>query len=736
MANLTPIRDVARRLRLTTTIDELLDMNVISVRTRNGCMSNGVTNIASMINLTQEEMMNWKSCGKKVASEVSSIIEAVGRNMFTSAEDATLDGDNADDNALSQLQQIRKDLYCFSIIANAQSALHDTTGNIRISLSDLHQLSRCTSDIDSSTGSDSMSQISSGLQELCDSTNRDIISIYEPELREIAEEIRAVTDKISELFDGTNVNDNLQQLFRRINSTIALKEQFPFLSAGEIAHCEAYMAVAGELPKLYIVHKCLTRSATRQAKLLCMRYGLYSDGKIYSAEELAELYNITNSRVRQLTDADGIAVRTVLPENLVDEADFDYIVTISEDDDALGELIERQGLELSPKQVITLMDILSKRLGSKPFVKGGRKILFPWNAYNKIDFQCIDELVKSNTRYKLTANVRHNLDRIVAESAKEADETDIDAIRHIVDHYISEVYKREIDSDGNYTWEQTHVSFEDVLDAIADCEGVMSTDEIMSACEARFPGLKCSITEVSQNPYLAAVGLKGYVPVAQRAQYFTSVGDCAEAILVEVGRPMSSAELLDEVIERGCATNLNSLKSLLGRKEEEERFVRFESDQWGLKSVDYDDVTPREVRIIRKRPFVERMADLKAFVRDNGRMPASNRDEEEASMVRWIRNVKKGVIDATPDELATLDSFLSATGHLPQNLFEYKFLQNCESYRNVVASLGHRPSPESRPQLCLWFYSSLRKRDSLSPNNSRHLDELLSWLESQGVSVD
>ena len=69
---------------------------------------------------------------------------------------------------------------------------------------------------------------------------------------------------------------------------------------------------------------------------------------------------------------------------------------------------------------------------------------------------------------------------------------------------------------------------------------------------------------------------------------------------------------------------------------------------------------------------------------------------------------------------------------LPQNQTEVRFQNNCKEYKRVVEFLGRRPSVSSRPQLCAWFNSTLKK-DNLSENNRRAFTQLVEWLEDIGV---
>lgn len=734
MANVIPIQHIVKRLRLSTTIEELLQLNAITIRTYNGCKSNGFVTLGSILHLTPIDIMKWHGCGRKVVAELGSIIEATKSFSRESSEENDSKGEAYSDMS-PHILKIQKKLFCLGVIDQAISILQATENHHKennITLSDIQKLASCLSSNDDTKEELLPINLSSFLDNLGAPEYQSTISLFETSFSSLLDRLTNLSNEISNLIKTSDVVRESQSTFARISRAISLKDDFPFLLDKEIEFCIGYTEKFDDLPKIYILYKSLIRSNDRQAQMLCYRYGLYADAETKSLDELAEMFKLTRERVRQLTDADGKALKKVSPEGLVCESDFSDIMFMSENDEKVSTIINDQNLNISTKQLIILIDILSKRLGSSSFVKDGITYLYSWELWERINFEKIDAFIKENVPSKRTENIEVSLTDIIKQSDTKCDEDGLKFMKQIISCYLSDTLSLSLNEGERYFWEQTHVSNEEILEIVADNDAIITTEEILSECENRFPGLKCTYIDISQNPYLSAVGLKGYVPKSERARYFSSIGDCISAILNESRRPMSTSELLDEVLERGNVTNLNSLRSLLSRKEEN-RFTRFVGDLWGLNGYEYSDEKVSLSTIVKRKSFNEHLSDLKDFVLNNHRMPTTTKGDDEASIVRWIRNVQNDNIDVSADEKQRLDLYLSDNKDVPQNSIENRFLQNCITYRKVVAFLGKRPSIESRPQLCMWFYTSIKKKDTLSFNCKRWFNELLEWLEEEGI---
>lgn len=732
MASVIPIQNIVKRLRLSTTIEELLQLNAITIRTYKGCKYHGFATLGSIMHLTPTDILKWRGCGKKVVAELSTIIEATKSYSRESTDENDSQGE-VHSNMNPVILKIQKDLYCLGVIEHAISILQDTEnfkGEKKIALSEIQKLGSCLSSTDETKEKILPDNLISLLEILGVPEYQSTISLYGTKFSSLIDTLASLYNEVSKLIKTSDAIRECQSTFDRVTRAISLKDKFAFLSDKEIEFCVGYAEKFNDLPKIYILHKSLIRSNDRQAHMLCYRYGLYADGETKSLDELAEMYNLTRERVRQLTDADGKALKRVSPVGLVNESDYSDIMFISENDEKLSTMINDQNLNISPKQLIILIDILSKRLGSSSFVKDGSSYLYSWELLERVNFEKVDAFIKNKVPSKRTENIEISLNEIIGQIDKKFNEDELKFVKQIISCYLSDTRGLFLNEEEKYFWEQTHVSHEEILEIVADKDAIITKEEILEECENRFPGLKCGFFDISHNPYLSAVGLKGYVPMSERSKYFSSIGDCVTAILKESKRPMSSSDLLDEVLERGCETNMNSFRSLLSRKEEN-RFIRFAGDLWGLSGFKYSDEQFALSAIIKQKSFEEHFNDLQDFVLKNHRMPTTKGDD--ASIIRWIRNVQNDNYDVSHDEKQRLDLYLSNNKDIPQNSIENRFLQNCITYKKVVAFLGKRPSIESRPQLCMWFKASIKKRDTLSVNCKRWFNELLEWLEEEGI---
>lgn len=731
MAKSTQSKKISSRLHISTTIEELSDLDFISKRTYNGCKYNGVHTLGDILNLNKAEIKDWRGCGKKVEAELQTLIEDV-TSIWGKSLSITLNTTEEDQPKSSLIiNRIEQNVFCLGLISLANLILHNNDHKFILSPNEMQTIFSLLERAGSEVPEQFPLNVNMILEKIGVIEKLAMASTDESTSNPISEKIQGVSDKIYEAIESSGIIGETKSVIDNIITPLFYKKDYPFLSDKEIEFCINYKSEYGNLPKLYILHKFLIRSTDRQAQMVCHRYGLYADGISKPLDEIAEMFELSRERVRQLTDANGVALKSISPKGLVDENDFKDIQFFSENDSYISEIIRTQNLPISNKQLVILIDILSRRLGSDTIVKDGCSYLFSWDIWNKINFDKIDSFIKEYVSYKRTENIEVPINTISHHCVKDINDNEQNVVNQILIHYISEKFNIDINEEGFFIWEQTHVSNEEILEIVADKDAIITCEEILSECEKRFPGLKCTRIEVWQNPLITAVGLKGYVPTSERARYFSSIGDCAASILSEVGRPMNVSELFDNILEKGCVTTLNSLRSLLSRGEEN-RFLRLTGDVWGLEGFDYANVNLTAYAIVKKKPFNERLNDLKEFIDKNNRMPALNNDGLEASTARWVRNMMNKNIDATESEMEQLQMFLQEHNGIPQNLREYRFLENCKTYKKVVSFLGRRPSIESRPQLCTWFQSCSR-RDNMSINCRRYFDELLEWLEAEGV---
>lgn len=721
---------ILKKVSFSTSIEELRDMGLISVRTYNGCQTNGCLTVRSLMDLSITDILKWKGCGKKVSHEIINLVEAVKNTNVLS----TLENDG---NIFSSgfyyksLKSLQRDVYFLSII-NELFAYRKKIGAVfdEPKLRSVYN-GVCSLVNNNHSGTEELDNLVDKLELFSKVEIGSIIEKRRDALARIVQDASELIEIISNDILKANIKEQTMNFIEDIDADVTLKSKFPFLTEDELSFSKDYLRKHSSLPKLYIIHKNLIRSSDKQAQMLCRRYGMYSDNVEMSLDDIAEQFSLSRERVRQLTDADGLAIKNISPKDLIEDSDFSDIYFVSEEDEFVDNLIREQNLLLSPKQLLNLIDILSKRLGSKRFSKEGKYYLFDWCLYNKIDFDSLRDFLKEKVPLKRMFNVEISLDSFLTHSCKHIRESEIPAIKALIKAFIKDTFNVSPENNETYYWEQTHVSYQDVLDIVAEKDRIVTKDEIISECNEQFPELKCSIDAISQNPLITSVGLKGYVPTSQRSRYFASIGDCAEAVLDSYDMPLSITDLLNEIEDKGYVTNDSSLRSLLSRKEEN-RFLRFQGDFWGLTSKNYGDVEHNISLTIKRKSFETRLLELKDFIVRNKRMPNIAQNDIESSMWRWLRNIDKGAIQISPEQKLRLDEILAASSHLPQNQLELRFLQNCNKYKEVVEFLGHRPSSESRPQLCLWFNSNLHK-ENLSANSKRAFKDLLEWLEEQGV---
>lgn len=435
MESSTNIPSYARQLHLSTTIEELVRLKAISGRTYNICRAMDSRTLGSILDLKEEDVMKWRGCGKKVWGELNDLINIAKETyLFEEAKQTA--------QIIAKFQEIQRSLFCFAIMVKAQHVLSQEPEKIlKISLSDLGRLANSLPDLKYEEPSGISEMMSGMLDNIAMREDGTIFSLFGDELSSFTRKLRELSASMNRLIEYSGIEKDCRRIASIINETVSIKKRFPFLDDDDIEFCIRYYSENFTLPKLYILYLNLIRSDDRQAKMLCYRYGLYPNGSTKSFEEMAEIYNISKERVRQVTDIDGDALKRVAPEGLISEDDFSEIQFLTEDDPALLEMIASQNLNISPKQLIILIAISSKNLCPTSFVKNGNRYLISWKLWNRISFYAIDSYIKENVSSEQDPDVSLSLDRIVRGCMWDDDDNDIELIKRIIAHYLSDVYK-------------------------------------------------------------------------------------------------------------------------------------------------------------------------------------------------------------------------------------------------------------------------------------------------------
>lgn len=719
-----------------TTIDELLNSGYITIRTFNGCKNYGYETLGSLLKLNEEEVYKWRNCGNKVVNEIKSLKEKLGKSLVFYLDENSYNPSILNSETNSNLKKLLEISRFFSSIS---SFLNPSVQQNNLSGSSGYEVSMPTSTENNKINDIDYLKIylNDIVTKINEPTFIDAIKNNEQLINNSFDIIkRIISDLITKIKTDERIL-NIFNNFKEVTSGIEIKKDFPFLREDEINFCLQYKKDFNSLPNLFILHKALIRSEERKAQILCYKNGLYNDGIEKSLDEIAKIFEISRERVRQLSCVDLKFMNTLVSKELLNYSIFNDFKFLNENDNYIKNLIKDQNLNLSNRQVIGLVSTFTPYHKVYSFKNSNTNYLVYKSLIERIRFTRIEEYIRDNIPSKRMYDIEIKLEDLIQLSSayKLGNEWNDPFAKKIIIQYLYDEYNLELSEDETFVWEQTYISYEEILEIVAEKNGIVSREEIEEEFEIRFPGLKTSYMDIPENPYLASVGNKGYVPKSERFKYFTSIGDCVEAILKEKKILLDLPTLLDELLERGCETTLRSLRTLLTRNEEK-RFQLFNGDLFGLRCIEYQDIDKEAIKIFRKKSFNTRIEELKDFTETNQRMPSvASKDSNEASLGRWIRNTNIGFIESTEEQREFLNNILSSYKLLPQNSHEVRFLKNCEQYKKVVAFLHHRPSMGSRPQLCTWFYASLNKQlnNQLSDNNKRHFQDLLDWLEEQGV---
>lgn len=361
------------KLYLSTTIEELLTIGLITKRTYLRCKYNLVLNVGMIMNLSNSEILSWRGSGKKVLSELENVIQIAGTPFNKSSSKNSRSNDSEDLPPI--LIKVQNSLFCYSVLSKIVSLIQAGEESWKaLSVQQINLLSCC---LDPSSSDDL--QYNEKVAELLDIYSnpefQSILELFEKDILALVSVIDSASDKIKRVLSDFELKRTNLIIVNKLSEALYIKRLYPLLETEDIEFCIKYHIEHLEWPTLYIIYKSLVLSKERKAQILCHRYGLYTDSTAKSLEEIASIYDLTRERIRQLTDSDGSAIYSLIPDDIVRSC-LEGILYLSEEDDYIKETIYKQNLKIQPNQLIMLLDLISPNLISYRFVKGGRIYVF------------------------------------------------------------------------------------------------------------------------------------------------------------------------------------------------------------------------------------------------------------------------------------------------------------------------------------------------------------------------
>ena len=512
-------------------------------------------------------------------------------------------------------------------------------------------------------------------------------------------------------------------------------QKYPYLLSGQRHFVKQFISEHKHVPIFFILYEYLRISEDRTDKIFSLLHGLF-DNKKRTLNEIAQVYNVTRERVRQLS-----LKRTSI------QASIDYFVN-----------------DLSMYNSVFELPFICEDTERFVQIRAEEKLTYSFDVFAAILSQITDFKIIEANEHTIAINNKSNLSRLpindyilTLESlskSKFAQETSV-PIGNITHHKTGDSDLTQLISfiankafglvveDEQILFSQNYIDISEELYQILLRKGEpMSVSDIFSLFKIKYPDHPFSEPlqikpYLYHNEHIRSIGKQSlYGLDFWKNIYFGSIRDLMYEIISSSDEPVDIGQIYEQVIEYFPKTNIRSIASSM-QSDSLNRFVSFGDGYFGIKEKEYGtEFTER--RVFQRYNFEDRMNSFRDFVDTYHRFPLSTGGEEEASLRRWYYNVENYIIDIPSEE--ALDDFLNMIEHynqmgIPRTGYESEFLNNCERYQEFINSTYKLPSAKNGEDLYWWFKRSLDNYDSYVDHRRQYLTMLINYIRSLGFSI-
>ncbi|MCM1111396.1 MAG: hypothetical protein NC336_09315 [Clostridium sp.] len=516
-------------------------------------------------------------------------------------------------------------------------------------------------------------------------------------------------------------------------------DNFPFLEPGEIdSLVELTAGGGGELPPFYLLGRYISRQPGRSFSIWRKFYGFGAEEGANTPEmtALAEEIGVSRERIRQILSG-GLRfppalapVGARLTEIFSDDCIPSYSPLLAEDDDRMG---------LTVRQKMAVVCAVNPEYAIESVADGGNLYLVRRELLTHLSVMTLFTTLRR--RVMLRRAVAETLDVIDWIRSMTGGIELHSRVASVAPLFVDELAKLpNVEAAGPTSLRllPSRVDYRiEVADELRREGKPLSFETLYERVRSRFPDAKFPSPlsfrlYIYQSPEVTPLGKSGNYALKEWDLFAGTMVDFVYKLISEAGEPLSVDYLTEMTRENFRSTTPSSIHTLIWL-DEQRRFVAFADGYYGLAGVDYPGWEERLKRSQMRRPFDERFGQLKEFVRQHGRMPFTSDDEYECSLTRWRTNLQRGLLAASPDELDRLERFVSENSLIPQNGFEYRFLENCRSYRRVVEETGRHPLRADYANLYAWFKKTMQGREDLDGNRRLYFDRLAGFLADRNL---
>lgn len=708
-------------ISLESTIIELKDKNLISVRLANACLKGKIDTLGDLLTKKKFDLYKIKNCGYKTILEIEDIKSRyINLIRFQNQKkDDKLKDDGKNNSTIP--------VWDYKIRYN--KLITEDQNKIKSIIKEKFKLIsvRCRHQFPSFGNLEV-------LLPYWDSTS-DILNLNFSCGRKTLYDIKNYLSDARDTFDKFYIEQ--VHLYPSEEEALKIKKEYPFLLATDCKEVVDHLKKTNLIPFLFIIAKYIFQSDNRRNTIFKDFYGI--GGSQESLQSICLRYELTQTRVKQIVSS-TIRLPQHIKKIIPSEFSTNLGAVVSERNQIWTELKKLYMMSKSELDILLLASLIIPE-----------KIIFqlgPCETKYLIDKELLRELkpksvirnIEKEINKKRTIIKELDILQIIKTECPRCSSR-IEFICPIFAEYFEKNKNLQVKNDRYITLFPNKTDISLAIEHILRDKGVpMSLSELMVSYNEIY--LEKIITSknnfkayIARNPNIKGKGRSGmYVLTSWKSHYTGSIISYIKMVLSTFEKPLKLELLVDFIRDQFPSTNRKSILSLISQDKSNE-IVLYKDDLVGIRNEKHTDIiTPK--KIIKKEQFLDKWASYKTFVKIHKRLPFYNGEtEEEQSLGRWMKRLKDGKNECDSENLTIITSFLDTNASLPQNKTEYNFKQVCDQIKVIVAKTFSLPERTENEYEYNWLKNSIQSYSSISHNKKIYFDDLVTFLKDFGFYI-
>lgn len=529
---------------------------------------------------------------------------------------------------------------------------------------------------------------------------------------------------------------------------------FPFLGENDIVFIDYYFSIYNHYPMFYVLCRYFETSTHKKAKIFASLFGLI-DGALYDFDKIANYYNYTRERVRQIVAKRSFSdmnFKMVMNSEWWESYDLHVNGVVTLETSKFKEISKEEKLDISFFSYSHLLSLLidvyivnvtesQKAISQTEIGKYIDKDI-PFNTYIISSdyrgfkfFSAITEVGRL-TRLRRDTTIKIPIRSYFATNSeywsykRTLDDNQIDGFLIVFETILDDLFDDYIEN-HHLVLEANRINYTEILYNILKEHGdSMRLQEIFDKYKQLYPNSKH--TNAKQiKPYLfrddriTNIGRSSIYTLKEWNKYTGSLFELAVDLVEANKTPIKIEELAREMLVFRPSSTEHSTQSIIYQCVNNGRLVQFYGDMVGIPNKKY-----KGDYILQPRNFDEWMEAFKNFTLKQGCFPIGSVKGFEGALYNWYYDAKT-YVNLSSDEILRFHQMMEDFEHIPHTVTEKRFLENCERYKGFVLQTGRLIDKSDVKSLYYWFRANLSKYISYKDNRHLYFKELINFIQNE-----